>query len=169
MVLEILLPWIKKFIVDFSYIAIFSVSAVSSSTIFIPFPIYLVIFFASGLGLNPLVTGIAAGIGSAVGELTGYFIGAGGRYLAEEKKKTLSSYLLKFGKIFKKYGFATIIVTSFLPFPFDIVGILSGIGKYDIKKFFIGTAIGKTLRMLLIAYSGHLLIPYAEVFIQSLF
>jgi membrane protein DedA with SNARE-associated domain len=89
--------------------------------------------------------------------------------LAEEKKKTFSGYLLKFGKVFKKYGFATIIVASFLPFPFDIVGILSGIGKYDIKKFFIGTAIGKTLRMLLIAYSGHLLIPYAEVFIQSLF
>lgn len=167
MVWESLIPLIQSFIVKFSYPAIFAISVISSSTIFIPFPIYLVIFFAGGLGLNPLLIGISAGIGSAVGELTGYLVGSGGRALVEEKFNLKS--LIKFTKLFKKYGFLIIVITSFLPSPFDIVGILSGVSKYEIKKFLIGTAIGKSARMIILAYTGYIAIPYVELLIHSWF
>ena len=155
---QALSPLLNQLIVEFSYLGIFAIGVISSSTIFIPFPIYAIIFFSTSLGLNPLAVGVVAGFGSAIGELTGYFIGLGGTTLAIEKKK--SKWIKPIIKYFKKYGFATITVTAFLPFPFDIVGILSGMGEYDIKKFLIGTSIGKIGKCLLITYAGALLLPH---------
>jgi len=154
----------KKLILQFSYLAIFGVSAVGTSTLFIPFPIDTVIIFAaSGLGLSPLVVGIAAGLGAAVGELTGYFVGAGSRSVIEEKKakkKIIGKFVSFFTNLFKKYGAWIIPIAAFVPFPFDIVGILSGMSKYDIKKFFVATAVGKIARGVLIAYAGYIAIPF---------
>jgi membrane protein DedA with SNARE-associated domain len=152
------LALLKNLIVNFSYLGVFLISIASSSTIFLPFPIYIIIFAAAGLGLNLLVTGIVAGIGSALGELTGYFIGMGGRYIAEEKEK--NSKLKVFTKLFKKYGFPVIVFTAFIPFPFDIIGIASGIAKYNLKYFLIATCIGKIAKCLLITYVGYLAIPF---------
>ena len=150
--------WVISIIAQFSYVGIFLVSILSTSSIFIPAPLYAIVFFSSTLGLNPLVASISAGLGSAIGELTGYLIGLGGSEIAKEKKK--SRWVKPFYKYFKKYGFATIVVTAFLPFPFDVVGILSGWSKYDVKKFLIATAIGKIGRCLLLAYSGSFATSY---------
>lgn len=130
----------------------------------------MVIFFAAGLGLNPFIVGVVAGIGSAVGELTGYLIGLGGRQVIEIKRmdKMIGKSVKFFTKLFKKHGFWVIIITGAIPFPFDIIGILSGMGRYDIKKFFIATSIGKTIKTLLIAYAGYLAIPFLQFYLTSL-
>lgn len=156
--------WAKKLIIDFSYLAIFGISAVGTSTLFIPFPIDTVIVFAaSGLGLSPSLVGIAAGLGATTGELTGYFVGAGSRLVIEEKKakkRIIGRFVSFITNLFKKYGSWVIPIAAFVPFPFDIVGILSGMSKYDIKKFFIAAAIGKIARSILIAYAGYIVIPF---------
>ena len=169
MVLESLIPWAHSLIVNFSYLGIFVASLISTSTIFLPFPLYAIVFLAVGLGLNPLVTAVVAGAGSAIGELTGYFLGEGGRVVIEQKKHKRSKLIGKFIKFFEKYGFATILATSFLPFPFDFVGILSGMSNYDLKKFLLATFIGKTGKILLISYAGYLVGPYIHVLINSVF
>lgn len=169
---ENFIPWAHQLILQFSYLAVFIVSIISTSTIFVPFPIYVIIFFAAGLGLHPFMVGVFAGLGSAIGEMFGYLIGIGGRYVAEEKvvlektkKKRTSKFVRKFEKLFKSYGFWVIMITSFLPFPFDFIGILSGASKYDIKKFYIGVSVGKIAKCLLIAYAGYLTIPYVRLFL----
>lgn len=169
MVFEFLIIWMQDFLIDFGYIAVFFGSLISTSTIFIPLPIYFIIFFAAGIGLNPLVVGILAGAGSAVGELTGYFVGLGSRAVIERREEKEPRWIKFFTKLFKKYGFATILVTSLLPFPFDVIGILSGVSDYNIKKFFIATLIGKTIKTVLIAYAGFVAIPYAEILLQDQF
>ena len=176
---ESFILWAQELIVEFSYIAVFIVSTLSTSTILVPFPIYVVIFFAAGLGLHPLIVGVIAGLGSAVGEMFGYMIGLGGRYVAEGKatksslkaeKKNLEKtktpkFVKKFESLFQKYGFWVIMLTAFLPFPFDFIGMLSGASKYDIKKFYIGVSIGKIAKCLLIAYAGYIAIPYLRLFL----
>jgi membrane protein YqaA with SNARE-associated domain len=157
---EAFVLWANQLIIEFSYLGIFIISVISSSTIFLPFPIYVVIFFAPGIGLNPLLVGLVAGIGSAVGELTGYFIGLGGEKAIEHKEKKQPKLVKFFENLFKKYGFPVIVITAFIPFPFDIIGILSGLAEYDIKKFFIAVAIGKILKTTLIAYAGFIGLPY---------
>lgn len=154
--------WSKDLIIHFSYLAIFLVSAIGTSTIFLPFPSYvLIILFAVGMGMNPLIVGAVAGLGSAVGELTGYLVGMGGVKVIEEKKKE-PKFIKYFTRLFKKFGFPIVVVTALIPFPFDVIGIIAGMSGYEIKKFFIATATGKIIKSLLIAYGLYLAIPYLE-------
>ena len=60
----------------------------------------------------------------------------------------------KLNNFFTKYGFWSIVFLAFLPFPFDFIGILAGASNYNIKRFFLATLIGKTIKMLMIAYAG---------------
>ena len=71
----------------------------------------------------------------------------------EKYKKQLQGIEEKF----QEYGApAVIFIFSFLPLPFDIVGIFCGIVDYPPKKFFIPLLIGKVLKYLIIAYAGFL-------------
>jgi membrane protein DedA with SNARE-associated domain len=159
---ESFITWSQTLITQFSYLAIFFVSFVSTSTIFLPFPIYLIIFFAAGLGLNPFLVGITAGLGSAFGELTGYLVGLGGGNVIKQKKKKDLKWVTYFVKLFKKHGFPIVLITAAIPFPFDVIGVLCGVSNYDIKKFLIATSIGKIIKCLIIAYAGFLGISYLE-------
>jgi len=133
------------------YLGIFIVSLISTSTLFLPFPLYSIISVSTFLGMNPLLVSFISGLGMTIGEFTGYLVGSGSERLISKKHKKL---IKKFEKFFKKFGFLTISLAAFLPFPFDIVGILAGMGKYNIKKFFLATFVGKFLKALLIAYAG---------------
>jgi membrane protein DedA with SNARE-associated domain len=139
------------FIKLLGYIGVFLVSVISTSTIFLPMPLYLIIFASSSLGMNPVLVAFFSGLGMAIGELTGYFIGLGGNLLMIKKHK---KGIEKFEKFFKKYGFIAISLAAFLPFPFDIVGISAGIGRYDIKRFLLATFLGKFLKALIFALAG---------------
>ncbi len=166
MVLGFLLELVKTF----GYLGIFIVSVISTSTIFLPFPLYSIDFFVAGLGLNPALTGVSAGLGSAIGEFTGYLLGAGGKYVLDRRIDVSKKYK-KLTGLFHRYGFWVILAAAALPFPFDIVGILAGAGRYDIKKFFVATFIGKTIKNLLIAYAGFFIgtpiIDYIRALVES--
>ena len=76
---------------NFGYFGAFLVGLLSSVTIFLPTPAFLVIFALSapGLGFNPGLLGLCGGIGAAIGELTGYLVGYGGReFLLKKYEKT---------------------------------------------------------------------------------
>jgi membrane protein YqaA with SNARE-associated domain len=168
MVLATFSPFLLQLIREFGYAAVFLSGLVSASTIFLPFPLYVLIFFAAGLGLNPIAVGILTGLGSAIGELTGYFVGFGGKKILEERihKKRILHIA---SKHFNKYAFAVIVLAAMLPFPFDFIGILSGASSYSIKKFFIATLIGKTVKSLFLAFAGSYTLPFVEYWIQSVY
>ncbi|MEM5790725.1 MAG: VTT domain-containing protein [Candidatus Aenigmatarchaeota archaeon] len=151
--------WLIK---TFSYLGIFTASLVGSSTIFIPFPLDVIISFAAiGLGLHPLLVGISAGAGATFGEITGYLIGLGSREIIEEKKvnKKIGKTVKFLKELFEKHGFLILPIAAFVPFPFDIIGISAGIGNYDVKKFLLGVFVGKAIRCILIAYISYFALP----------
>lgn len=152
MVIEI--AFLKSIIFNFGYFGIFLVSLISSSTLFIPFPIYSILIPLSlALNLNPFLFLISSSLGLALGEMVSYFIGAGSESILRkkiEKNKTYKKLLV----YFKKPGFLVVFVFAFLPLPFDIVGILCGILKYDFKKFLISTFLGKFLKISLLYFAG---------------
>ncbi len=163
MVLDILLAALAKG----SYLAVFIVSFISTSSIIIPivpFGSSFTIITAVGLGLNPFLVAITGGIGSAIGELFGYLVGIGGSAAIEKFEKKVPRFLKKLERFYSNVGFWTILVFSFLPFPFDIIGVLSGASKYNMKKFLVAVTIGRIIRSLLIAYG----IIYAVPFVLSL-
>ena len=138
----------------FGYLGIFLASLIGSASILLPLPASL-ITFTFGAILNPLIVGIVAGTGSAIGELTSYFVGAAGGKIVKKKKHDNKKLFMNIKKRFsRKPGFLLIVLFAVTPFVFDIMGIFCGIIRYDIKKFFLGTLIGKILLNIAIAYAG---------------
>jgi len=137
----------------YGYFGIFLISIIESSTIIFPLGFAVVIFTSPTLlGLNPLLVGLSAGAGAAIGEFTGYAIGFGGRKVIEKKWK---KDIKKAEKLFQKYGgFWVILLFAATPLPDDIVGILGGSLKYPLKKFFLASLIGKIILNLALAYAG---------------
>lgn len=150
---ELFLIWSQKIINTFGYLGIFVIAAVSASTIIFPtFPLSAVVFL-SAAKLNPIIVGLSAGFGSAIGELSGYGIGfAGEKLLLKKFKKRIE----KTEKLFRKYR-SELIIFLFAAFPlvpFDFMGLFCGSIGHDVKRFFIAVALGKSVRYTLIALGG---------------
>jgi len=147
------IPLIKQL----SYFGFFLVGLISSSTLFIPFPIYSILIFSGSMGLNPIIAAIFTAAGSTLGEIIGFLVGRGSSnlFLKKEGKK-----YKKYVNFFKKFGGIAIFLFAALPLPFDIIGIISGFLKYDMKKFLLFTFLGKLIKMLIVAISGEIVLHY---------
>jgi membrane protein YqaA with SNARE-associated domain len=98
------------------------------------------------------MVGIAAGAGSALGELTGYAVGKGSQKVLSAKDHKW----LKWGEgwFSKKRGFLVIFIFAATPLPDDVTGILGGMFRYDWKRFLLASFLGKTLLNIILALSG---------------
>jgi membrane protein YqaA with SNARE-associated domain len=145
------LSFLTYLVNNFSYIGIFLASLIANATILFPIPSHLIVF-SSGLFLNPILVGISAGLGAAIGELTGYVVGRGASNILEKKKE--------FEKIKRKLGFLSrwmffvVIIFAATPLPTDVVGIYYGSIRYSWWKFLVACIIGKILLFILIAETG---------------
>ncbi len=152
----------RRFLYKFEhlgYFGLFSFFVLSNATVFLPIPGFVSAFIAGSIW-NPLLVGLVAGTGSAIGELVGFFLGFGGRGLVKNLDEGKYGMVKKLEKWFKKSGFLTIFITSALPDPlFDVVGILAGTLDYPIYKFFLATVLGRVIRNIIIAWSGAKIIP----------
>lgn len=142
--------FIEGLVYSTGYFSVFFGSIIGTATLFLPLPIDGLVFVMGGI-LNPWIVGTLAGIGMSIGELTGYYTGYLSTKIVEKRRK---EFLKKTRELFSKYGFFSIPLFAFTPIPFDFIGILCGLIKYDVKKFFIGTLLGKISRALLLALAG---------------
>jgi membrane protein YqaA with SNARE-associated domain len=139
---------------NWGYLGVFLVTFVATASFILPIP-YLLIVARAGMFLDPLMVTLVAGLAGALGELTGYVIGASGRDLFPK------------GALFDKanhwmvtYGFWCVAFFAFVPNPvFDAIGFAAGVLKYPLWKFLLACFLGKSLKFLLAAES-HLVIHW---------
>jgi len=131
------------------YPGIFFVSLLGNATIVLPAP-SLALVFAMGSALPPLFVGLAAGAGEALGELTGYAAGFGGRAVTGDRKT-----LQRLEAWMERAGGLTIFVLSMVPNPFfDLAGIAAGVLHYPVGRFLLACWLGKTVKTTLVAWAG---------------
>jgi uncharacterized membrane protein YdjX (TVP38/TMEM64 family) len=121
----------------------------SSSTIVLPAPGFAAVLLA-GTVWNPLLIGLAAGLGAATGELSGYILGAGGTTVLDLKEgknwKRVHQWL-------ERHGFVAILVLALIPNPlFDVLGMVAGTAAYPVRKFWIICSVGNTIKYAAMAY-----------------
>jgi membrane protein YqaA with SNARE-associated domain len=138
---------------DYGYAGIFLISIAANATIIIPLP---GVAFTTAMGaiFNPFWVAIAAGLGAALGELTGYAAGFSGQGVAE--RAALYNRLTTWMKAHQNLAYGAILLLAFIPNPlFDLAGMASGALKLPLWKFLLACAIGKILKMLMFAYAGY--------------
>lgn len=142
----------------YGYAGAFLVSLVSNATIILPVP-GVIIILALGATLSPILVGLSAGVGAAVGEMTAYMVGLSGRGLVENRR--LYDRLVEW---LNKWGVLTVFIFALTPLPFDLLGIVAGVLRFPLWKFFIACWLGKTVQNIIVAYAGfygwELLLPY---------
>jgi len=133
----------------YGYAGLFVIAALSSASVLVPIP-GLALAFATGGALNPLGVGLAIGTGAAIGELVGYLAGASGHGLIEDK----SGYQRVSGWM-KRYGMWAVFGLAVIPNPFfDIVGIVSGVLRIPVWRFFAACWAGNVIKATVIAFAG---------------
>jgi membrane protein YqaA with SNARE-associated domain len=133
----------------YGYLGAFLISLLSSATIILPVP-GIAVIFALGATYDPYLVGLAAGAGSALGELSGYMAGYSGQGVFRKSKT-----YLRMEHWMRRRGSLVIFVLAFVPNPiFDLAGAAAGILRYPVWKFLLFCFLGKTPRSILIAFTG---------------
>jgi len=140
----------EQFALQFGYFGVFIISFIGSVSVVFPIPYTLVIFFL-GSSLNPFFVAVSGGLGSALGEFSGYALGYYGRTVVSEERRRKMDYMVK---LFDRYGPAAIFLFALTPLPDDLLFIPLGVMRYAFWKAFIPALLGKTLMTFILAYSG---------------
>jgi membrane protein YqaA with SNARE-associated domain len=138
----------------YGYAGIFLVSLIGNLSIIFPVP-SIALVFAMGAVLNPWLVGLAGGAGSALGELSGYAIGRGGRKVAKKKYRENLRKARKWVNKRRRWVFLIIFLFAATPLPSDIIGILAGVMRYDIRKFLLANFAGKLVMNTYVAFGGY--------------
>lgn len=142
------------------YFGAFLISTFGNFTVFLPVPYALaVILLGTQEFIEPLILAIVCGFGAAIGELSAYAIGRGGRELIEEK---YGKRIESMKKLIEKYGFAAIFLFAATPLPDDMLLIPVGVMKYSIVKAVIAALLGKIVLCAILAYGGRFFRPLVE-------
>jgi len=138
----------------YGYVGVFITTLVGSATVILPVPA-LAIVYVGGSIWNPVLLGLVAGLGDAMGEATAYLAGYAGQGLIENV-----GLYKRFEDWMRRRGFLTVLVLSAIPNPFfDLAGIAAGASRFPGKRFFLAAWIGKTIKDLAIALAGYYSLP----------
>ena len=134
---------------QYGYLGVFIISAISSATIFFPAPGWAFVL-AMAKFLDPIALGVTAGVGSAIGEITGYISGHG-----VSKIISTNNNFKKIKEWIIKNDLLAIFVLAAVPNPlFDLAGIAAGSLGIKWWRFLIATAAGRIIRYVILAYLG---------------
>lgn len=133
----------------YGYPGIFLISLLANATILLPAPGVAVVF-AMGSVFPPVFVALAAATGATAGEFSSYAAGFSGQAIIEQTAV--------YARIFPwmhRYGWLTTLLLAAIPNPFfDLAGIAAGALKMPLIPFLFWCLLGKTLKMLVFAYTG---------------
>ena len=144
------LEWMEQFALQFGYLGVFIISFIGSVSVIFPIPYTIVIYILGGY-LDPFLVAVSGGLGSALGEFSGYTLGYYGRTVVSEERRRKMDYMVK---VFDRYGPVAIFLFALTPLPDDLLFIPLGVMRYPFWKAFIPALFGKTLMTFILAYSG---------------
>ena len=148
-------PMMAHALRGWSYAGAFLLAFLASATVFVPAgPLQFAVVML-GRTLNPVLLGLFAGIGSGIGELSGYFVGRGSQHLLRTKDKTLKWVLDLQKSVLRRWAGLGIFFLAAIPNPFfDFAGIAAGLMGMSWWEFLLWCIAGRIVRFILLAYLG---------------
>ncbi|MBM3132651.1 MAG: VTT domain-containing protein [Chloroflexi bacterium] len=133
------------------YAGVFLTALIGCASPVWPLPGSWAAFIAAGVGLNPILLGLAAGIGEPIGESTGYMAGYGGQVAVTKVRgyARVEAWM-------KRHGAITLFLVCAIPnFLTKVAVVCSGALRYPYWKFFPICWAGKTVKSLFFAITGY--------------
>ena len=142
---------------QYGYFGVLAISLAGALSIIVPVPDTIAVFTLAGLKVaggwvfDPLLLALAAAMGGAIGEFSGYLLGfSSGKAITGRYKKNVDFLV----KLFNKFGVLAIFAFALTPLPDDLVFIPLGVSRYNPVKAFVPAITGKFLLSLVVAYGG---------------
>ena len=147
---------LSRAIMNLGYLGAFLSGFLGTSSLMISFfPPQIVCFLMSAprLGFNPLLLGIAAGLGAGIAQYMHYYVGSAGRFLLSEKHRKMME---KWKPKLDKYGLILIFLFAVTPLtPDDLIWIPLGMMNYPKVKALIAAIAGKIIMLVIFACGGY--------------
>ena len=138
---------------EVGYLGLTIVSFFGSLIPFVPIPSFvLVATMAVGEQFDIHVLVVIAALTSTVAKQIIFYASYGGRKIISEKTK---KRMKPFQKLVKRYGGSAAFVAAATPIPDDLVYIPLGLAKYNPKRFFVATLLGKFVLYYVIVLISH--------------
>ena len=138
---------------EVGYLGLTIVSFFGSLIPFVPIPSFiLVATMAAGEQFDIHVLVLIAAITSTAAKQIIFYASYGGRKIISEKTK---KRMMPFQKLVKRYGGSAAFVAAATPIPDDLVYIPLGLAKYNPKRFFVATLLGKFVLYYVIVLISH--------------
>ena len=129
------------------YTSIWFLAFIGAALVFLPVSALAAVCVAATVDLNPFLIAVVAASAEALGELTGYLAGMGGKAVFERNR-----FYLRFKNLFSRYAALTLLVGSTIPNPlFDVMGVAAGSILYPVRRFLLLVFIGKTIKFTWVA------------------
>jgi len=138
---------------EVGYLGLTIVSFFGSLIPFVPIPSFvLVATMAVGEQFDIHVLVVIAALTSTAAKQIIFYVSYGGRKIISEKTK---KRMIPFQKLVKRYGGSAAFVAAATPIPDDLVYIPLGLAKYNPKRFFVATLLGKFVLYYVIVLISH--------------
>lgn len=133
----------------YGYPGIFLISLLANATILLPAPGVAIVFAMGGV-FEPALVALSAALGATVGEISAYAAGFSGQAVIE--RAAIYDRIVPW---MRRFGGVTTLVLAAIPNPFfDLAGIAAGVLRMPFIPFLIWCLLGKSIKMLLFAYTG---------------
>jgi len=138
---------------EVGYLGLAIVSFFGSLIPFVPIPSFVLLAtMAVGEQFDIHVLVIIAALTSTAAKQIIFYVSYGGRKIISEKTK---KRMKPFQKLVKRYGGSAAFVAAATPIPDDLVYIPLGLAKYNPKRFFVATLLGKFVLYYVIVLISH--------------
>ncbi len=139
-----------------AYLIVFAVTLLSSCTILFPAPGVAFVMAAASIW-NPVIVAFVAAIGGSLGELTAYYAGYLGKKIIIDEQMAAYRWAKSW---MDRYGMMAVFLFAMIPvLLFDLVGIIAGMLRLPVWKFYLACLAGRIPRSFVEAYIGAGLIP----------
>jgi membrane protein YqaA with SNARE-associated domain len=139
-----------------AYLVVFGVTLASNASILVPVHIHVAVMMAAALYWNPVLIALIASIAGTIGEISGYYAGYFGKRIIHIENTPGYERLAGWMKRYGPWGVFLITLQPILPV--DIAGLLAGVSKLPLRKFFLPSWAGKFLKYLVAVFLGEALL-----------
>ena len=146
----------------YAYLGAFAISLLGSLIPFLPLP-YLIPIVLMADKFNPIILGVASGVGGALGKITSYLIGRVSRRFISTRNSKVSFI----ANAVNKYGAIAVFLFALTPLPDDVIYIPMGFAKMNFIKFMIANALGKIILAIIVASLGRTYFTIARLLVGN--